>query len=69
MWLLSAGLKLAQHHNYKTPCYTLMIQFVEYPGGDGSRGCPKGGEVPRKLVQSIVEPDDTTDHIDEVGRE
>ena len=33
------------------------------------RGCPKGDEVPREPVQSNVEPDDTTDHIHEVGRE
>ena len=28
----------------------------------------KGGEAPGEPVQSHVEPDDTTDHIHEVGR-
>ena len=31
-------------------------------------GCPKGGEAPRELVQSNVDPDDTIDHIHEVER-
>ena len=56
MWLLSAGLKLAQHHNYKTPCYTLMIQFRRIPrwrwfkGG----GVPKVVRYPENLCNLIL---------------
>ena len=49
-------------HAYEAVLKNSHVEMVQ-------RGCPKGGEVPRELVQSNVEPDDTTDHIYEVGRE
>ena len=47
MWLLSAGMKPAQQHSYKTPYYSLMFSSEDYPGGEGSKGSPKGGEARR----------------------